>query len=88
VGLHNLVVVCSEVGLHNQVEDYNLEALLIVVDYSLVVVDMHFVHMAYGVEMEFDYDIFDYYLEDMLIEYLEAVAPKEIDFEEEPLNCI
>jgi hypothetical protein len=88
VGLHNLVVVCSEVGLHNQVEDYNLEALLIVVDYNLVVVDMHFVHMAYGVEMEFDYDIFDYYLEDMLIEYLEAVAPKEIDFEEEPLNCI
>jgi hypothetical protein len=88
VELHNLVVVCSEVGLHNQVEDYNLEALLIVVDYSLVVVDMHFVHMAYGVEMEFDYDIFDYYLEDMLIEYLEAVAPKEIDFEEEPLNCI
>jgi hypothetical protein len=44
--------------------------------------------MAYGVEMEFDYDIFDYYLEDMLIEYLEAVATKEIDFEEEPLNCI
>jgi hypothetical protein len=88
VELHNLVVVCSEVGLHNQVEDYNLEALLIVVDYNLVVVDMHFVHMAYGVEMEFDYDIFDYYLEDMLIEYLEAVAPKEIDFEEEPLNCI
>ena len=82
------MVVCSEVGLHNQVEDYNLEALLIVVDYSLVVVDMHFVHMAYGVEMEFDYDIFDYYLEDMLIEYLEAVATKEIDFEEEPLNCI
>jgi hypothetical protein len=88
VELHNLVVVCSEVGLHNQVEDYNLEALLIVVDYSLVVVDMHFVHMAYEVEMEFDYDIFDYYLEDMLIEYLEAVATKEIDFEEEPLNCI
>jgi hypothetical protein len=86
-GLHNQVEEYSEVELHNQVEDCNLEALLIFVDYSLVVVDMHLVHMAYEVEKEFGYYIY-YFLEDMLIEYLEAVVLEVMDFEEEPLNCI
>jgi hypothetical protein len=86
VGLHNLVVVCSEVGLHNQVEDYNLEALLIVVDYNLVVVDMDLDHKAYEAEMEFDYYTLENYFEDMVVEYLVVVDYKEVDLEEEPLN--
>ena len=71
---------------HILVEVGNLAALLIVVDYNLVVVDMDLDHKAYEAEMEFDYYTLENYFEDMVVEYLVVVDYKEVDLEEEALN--
>jgi hypothetical protein len=74
------------VDSHILVEVGNLAALLIVVDYNLVVVDMDLDHKAYESEMEFDYYTLENYFEDMVVEYLVVVDYKEVDLEGEPLN--
>ena len=84
--LHDLLLEDIEEELHSlEVED-NVEVLLFVVNYNLVVVDMDLDHKAYEAEMEFDYYTLENYFEDMVVEYLVVVDYKEVDLEEEPLN--
>ena len=84
--LHNLEVEYYFVDIYILVEVGNLAALLIVVDYNLVVVDMDLDHKAYEAEMEFDYYTLENYFEDMVVEYLVVVDYKEVDLEVEALN--
>ena len=86
VELHDLVMEDIVEELHNLVEVCNVEALLIVENYNLVVVDMDLDHKAYEAEKEFDFYTFEHYFEDMVVEYLVVGDYKEVDLEVEALN--
>jgi hypothetical protein len=78
--LHDLLLEDIEEELHSlEVED-NVEVLLIVVNYNLVVVDMDLDHEAYEAEMAFDYYTFELHFEDKVVDIL-VVVPLAVDLE-------